>query len=93
MKKILVVDDNLDVLEVIRTLLDIRGYKVFTLPDGGRVIEIAKKFSPDLILLDVYLSGYNGIDLCRPEIKSAIKRHSYCYDKRSFKFRSDATEL
>ena len=69
MKRILVVDDNLDVLEVMRALLEMKGYEVYILPDGGKVIESIKKLSPNLILLDVYLAGYNGIDIC-VDIKS-----------------------
>lgn len=62
-------DDNLEVLNAIKTLLEMKGYEVYPVSDGKKVIERAKKLSPDLILLDVYLSGVNGIDICA-EIKS-----------------------
>ncbi len=75
MKKILIVDDNLDVLDIIKTMLEMKGYKVYILSDGSKVIESIKKNSPNLILLDVYLAGYNGIDICvdiksRPQFKN-----------------------
>ncbi|HUS00866.1 MAG TPA: response regulator [Chitinophagaceae bacterium] len=64
MKRILVVDDNVDALAIIKTMLETRGYEVYILTDAAKVMESIKKFSPNLILLDVYLAGYNGIDIC-----------------------------
>lgn len=63
MKRILVVDDNLDVLQVIKTILELKEYEVQTLLNGDKIIEKIKKIQPDLILLDVYLAGHNGIDI------------------------------
>jgi DNA-binding response OmpR family regulator len=69
MKKILVVDDNLSMLQAIKLSLELQSYQVHTLNNGGKVLDTIKKISPDIILLDVYLAGYNGIDIC-VEIKS-----------------------
>lgn len=69
MKRILVVDDNIEILDVFKVLLEIKDYVVFTLANGGKVLETINQFSPHVILLDIFLGGYNGIDICK-ELKS-----------------------
>jgi len=65
LKKILVIDDEGDLLELTRTRLEVSGYKVLTLDSGARALEVAKCEKPDLILLDVVMPGKNGCDVCR----------------------------
>jgi len=64
-KKILAVDDDNDILDVIRIILEEEGYEVVTLANGKHVFDIVKETSPDLILLDVMLGGLDGRDICR----------------------------
>ena len=64
MDKILIVDDNSDILWVVETVLKRYGFEVMALPRGEEVIPKAKTFCPQLILLDVFLSGIDGIEVC-----------------------------
>ncbi|MEO6232627.1 MAG: response regulator transcription factor [Ferruginibacter sp.] len=63
-KKILIADDEPDILEIIEFNLQSEGYEVFTAKNGDEAIEEAKKHQPDLIILDVMMPGKNGIDVC-----------------------------
>ena len=68
-KKILIIDDEGDLLELARARLEVNGYKVLTLDRGERAVEVAKAEKPDLILLDVVMPGKNGCDVCK-ELKA-----------------------
>ncbi|MBC9933942.1 response regulator transcription factor [Chitinophaga varians] len=63
--KILVVDDELDILEIISYNLKTAGYETVTAKDGSEAIQKAKIFRPDLIMLDIMMPNKNGIDTCR----------------------------
>src|SRR5687767_11129213 len=65
MKKILVVEDDKDTLEVVEFLLTSRGFIVHTHPTGFNVPEVVMQFQPDLILLDIFLTGKLGTEICR----------------------------
>jgi DNA-binding response OmpR family regulator len=69
MKKILIVDDDEAILESLQMVLEDEGYQTQTLADGKQTLENIKIFSPDLVLLDVLLSGSDGREICR-QIKS-----------------------
>lgn len=69
-KKILAVDDDNDILDVIRIILEDEGYEVSTLANGKHVFDVVGENIPDLILLDVMLGGLDGRDICR-----ALKEH------------------
>ena len=62
--KILLVDDEPDVVEIIRYNLDQEGYKIYTASDGKEAIEKAKKKIPHLIIMDVMMPKMDGIDAC-----------------------------
>ncbi len=64
MKKVLVVDDNTDILWVVETILKRYGFEVMTTLKGEEVMSKTINFSPQLILLDVFLSGVDGIEVC-----------------------------
>jgi DNA-binding response OmpR family regulator len=64
MEKVLIVDDNSDILWVVQTVLKRYGFEVLALPKGEDVVLRTKSFSPNLILLDVFLSGIDGIAVC-----------------------------
>lgn len=63
--KILVVDDDSDILELLQYNLTKDGYEVKTAEDGKKGIEIAKEFLPQLILLDIMMPGMDGVETCR----------------------------
>lgn len=62
--KILVADDENDILEIISFNLKAEGYEVFTAKNGDEAIDIAKKNQPDLIILDVMMPRKNGFEVC-----------------------------
>jgi DNA-binding response OmpR family regulator len=64
MDRVLIVDDNFDILWVVETVLKRYGFEVMALPKGEDVLPNAKTFRPKLILLDVFLSGIDGIEVC-----------------------------
>jgi two-component system alkaline phosphatase synthesis response regulator PhoP len=63
-KKILIADDEPDILEIIQYNLQSEGYHVMTARNGNEAIDLAKKFQPDLIILDIMMPGKNGIEVC-----------------------------
>lgn len=64
-KKILVVDDDPDIREIIMYILESEGYCVSSLDNGQAVVETVKKIQPDMVLLDVQLGDSDGRDICR----------------------------
>lgn len=63
-KKILIADDEPDILEIIQYNLQSEGYEVATAKNGNEAIDMAKQFNPDLIILDIMMPGRNGIEVC-----------------------------
>jgi len=63
--KILVVDDENDILEFIQYNLKKEGYEVHLAHNGQEAIDVAKKIKPDLILLDVMMPVMDGIEACK----------------------------
>lgn len=63
-KKILIADDEPDILEIVKYNLQNEGYEVATAKNGIEAIEQAKRFNPDLIILDIMMPGKNGIEVC-----------------------------
>ena len=64
-KKILVVDDEVDILELLKYNLKKEGYNVKTVTNGIDAIETAKNFFPDLVLLDIMMPHQDGVETCR----------------------------
>ena len=64
-KKILVLDDDLDILVVMQLLFKVKGFNVMAISRWEEVYEKVDAFQPDLILLDVLLSGNDGRDICK----------------------------
>jgi two-component system alkaline phosphatase synthesis response regulator PhoP len=62
--KILLVDDEVDILEFISYNLEKEGYKVYTSQNGAEAIKVAEKTLPDLIILDVMMPEMDGIAAC-----------------------------
>jgi two-component system alkaline phosphatase synthesis response regulator PhoP len=65
MHKVLVVDDEEPILELLKYNLEKNGYEVKTAQDGARAVDIAKKFVPDLVLLDIMMPKMDGVETCR----------------------------
>lgn len=64
-KKILVLDDDLDILVVVQLLFKRKGFDVMAISRWEEVFERVDSFQPDVILLDVLLSGNDGRDICK----------------------------
>lgn len=64
-EKILVIDDEEDILELVRYNLAKEGYHVFCVPSGELALKKALEENPDLILLDLMLPGVDGLDVCK----------------------------
>ena len=62
--KILLVDDEPDILEIIAYSLESAGYKIYKANNGLEAIKIAEKITPDLIIMDLMMPHMNGIDAC-----------------------------
>ena len=65
MTKILVVDDDANISELLRMYLEKEGYEVKTAADGGAGVAAFREFQPDLVLLDIMLPVMNGWAVCR----------------------------
>lgn len=63
--KILILDDDADILEILTLLLSETGYDVKTLNCGDTVFEDIKDFHPDIIIMDVMLAGMDGRTICK----------------------------
>jgi two-component system alkaline phosphatase synthesis response regulator PhoP len=64
-KKVLVVDDDVKTVELVKLYLNRDGYRVITAYDGNEALKLARDGHPDLIVLDLMLPGINGLDICR----------------------------
>ena len=63
-KRILLVDDETDLVEMVKFRLEANDYEVLTAGDGQAALEIARKERPDLIILDVMLPKMDGYKVC-----------------------------
>ncbi|MBU1599347.1 response regulator [bacterium] len=64
-KKILVVDDDVDMVEILKSLLEIEGYDVVGAFDGQEALDKTKQQKPDFILLDIMMPVMDGWEACR----------------------------
>ena len=64
-QKILIIDDDVCVLKLLRTLLTTHGYEVLSADEAPAGLELAMKARPDLIVLDVMMPIINGFNICR----------------------------
>ncbi len=64
-KRILVVDDDVKTVELVKLYLNRDGYKVLTAYDGVEALRLARESQPDLIVLDLMLPGVDGLEVCR----------------------------
>ncbi|MET3113512.1 two-component system alkaline phosphatase synthesis response regulator PhoP [Pedobacter sp. CG_S7] len=76
-QKILIVDDEPDILELVEYNLKKEGYQVYVASNGKEGISVARKVHPDLIILDIMMPVMDGIEACRlmrsiPEFKNTF---------------------
>lgn len=71
-ERVLIVDDEEDVLELMRYHLNKNGYKVETAASGEEALAVAREKLPDIIVLDLMLPGIDGFEVCR-HLKSDLK--------------------
>ena len=64
-KRVLVVDDDAKTVELVKLYLNRDGYKVEVAYDGLEALRLAREVKPDLIVLDLMLPGYDGLQVCR----------------------------
>ena len=64
-KRVLVVDDDVKTVELVKLYLNRDGYRVLTAYDGVEALRLARESHPDLIVLDLMLPGINGLEVCR----------------------------
>ncbi|MEW6007694.1 MAG: response regulator [bacterium] len=64
-KKILIVDDDIDISEIIKTILEMEGYEVTIAYDGMSALDISYQKKPDLVLLDIMMPGMDGWDVLK----------------------------
>lgn len=63
--KILIVEDEVDILDVLEYALSREGYRVRSTRDGKNAVRLAREDAPNLVLLDLMLPGLDGIEVCR----------------------------
>jgi two-component system, OmpR family, response regulator len=69
--KVLVIDDDVNICELIRLYLAKEGYDILTAYNGSKAVEAFKEFAPNIIVLDIMLPGIDGWQVCRE-----VRKHS-----------------
>ena len=77
MSKLLIVDDSVALLEVMKNILERNEYTVRTLNNVTDIYKVIAEFQPDLLILDIYLAGKDGRELCR-EIRNNVNTQHLC---------------
>ena len=62
-KRVLVIDDDPHILELIQIILEDEGHQVSTLPSGDRAVEVVRDSPPDLVLLDIVMRTHHGMEV------------------------------
>jgi CheY-like chemotaxis protein len=74
-KRIFIADDDPDILDILKLMLQTRGYHVLVSNTGNELFEFAPEKLPDLVLLDIWMSGIDGRDIC-----ARLKNNVYTKD-------------
>lgn len=77
MQKVLVVDDEPDILELLQYNLNKEGYEVKTAENGKKALDVAREFQPNLVIMDIMMPVMDGVETCRqmreiPGLKEAF---------------------
>ena len=73
--KILVVDDEVSILDAIALILTDEGYEVATIAKGQETYDKVASFTPDIILLDILMSGKDGREICKTLKSDSTTKH------------------
>ena len=76
-KKILIVDDEDDVRELVHVTLEDEGFDIYEASEGNEALAKAKEFKPDLIILDVMIPGKTGYEVCEELKKDPDTKNTY----------------
>ncbi|MET3606942.1 two-component system phosphate regulon response regulator PhoB [Mucilaginibacter rubeus] len=74
-KRILILDDDQGILDIVSYLLTDSGYDVHTLSTGEQIVSVIQQFNPDLVLMDVMLADMDGRLICRDLKADNITHH------------------
>ena len=77
MSRLLIVDDSVALLEVMKNILERNEYTVRTLNNVTDIYKVIAEFQPDLLILDIYLAGEDGREICK-EIKKNDETKFVC---------------
>jgi len=64
-KRILVLDDNKDILDVVNEVLSYENFEVHATSTSDNILQVAQNYNPDLVILDYHLGESNGGDICK----------------------------
>lgn len=74
-KRIVVIDDDPDIVQILKTTLKSKGYEVLTAPDGEEGLRLIGTSEPDLIILDLMMPKLSGLEVCRRLRENDKTRH------------------
>lgn len=74
-KKILIADDDKGILKIMSLMLRLQGYEVEATMFGISLLEMSEDELPDLILLDLWMAGINGCEICQELKSDAIRKN------------------
>lgn len=77
--KVLIIDDDSDILQLLKYNLEKDGFRVRTVDDNLAAVSVARDFCPNLIILDIMMPAPNGISLCRLLRSDEQFRHTYIF--------------
>ena len=77
MKKLLIVDDSAVLLEIMKNILESKGFIVQTLVNSEHIYSVIKNFKPHLLILDIVLADEDGRDICK-KLKSDFATRDLC---------------
>lgn len=75
-RRILVVDDNVDLTQTLKMLLEALGHEVYSAYEGRSGLDMARRFLPDVVILDIGLPGMNGLDVAR-QLRTEFPRREF----------------
>lgn len=75
MSRLLVIDDDADTLDAVKLFLELNGYEVLASSRGEDAMNYIVDYCPQIIMLDVYLKGPNGVEICNRLKSSSLTRH------------------
>jgi DNA-binding response OmpR family regulator len=75
LKRILVLDDNQDILDVVNEVLSYENFDVHTTATSNNILQVAQDYNPDLVILDYLLNDGNGGEICKRLKADAQLKH------------------